>query len=96
MNQDDRKTSTGERLSTRRRLLRKRVVAGTVALFIAVWTVIFVQLASGHDPALSRTSTNQTGTTGSSNSTSAATTTSSSSTSASGSTSTSPITTSQS
>jgi len=34
------------------RILRRRVVACSVALFLALWIVIFVQLASGHDPAL--------------------------------------------
>ena len=36
--------------------LRRRLVAGSVALFIALFAGITVQLASGHDPALSSTS----------------------------------------
>jgi hypothetical protein len=38
---------------TRKRLIRRRVVGAAVALFMAVWLVIAVTLASGHDPALS-------------------------------------------
>ena len=46
-------------LAHRRRrlhLIRTRVVAGAAALFVAVFGGITVQLASGHDPALSATS----------------------------------------
>jgi hypothetical protein len=40
----------------RRRLrsIRKRAIAGSVAAFAAAWVAIGVQLASGHDPALSK------------------------------------------
>ncbi|MGH2858217.1 MAG: hypothetical protein ACRDMJ_12120 [Solirubrobacteraceae bacterium] len=44
-----------QRLAGRRRrtaLLRRRVLGLTVAGFVAVWGVLFVQLVSGHDPAL--------------------------------------------
>jgi small neutral amino acid transporter SnatA (MarC family) len=44
-----------ESISRRRRraqLIRGRVVAGAVALFVAVFGGITAQLASGHDPAL--------------------------------------------
>jgi hypothetical protein len=34
--------------------LRRRVVVSSVALFIAAWLAVFVQLASGNDPALRR------------------------------------------
>lgn len=34
------------------RLIRARVVGGSVALFLAVWSVIAVVLITGHDPAL--------------------------------------------
>jgi hypothetical protein len=36
----------------RRRLIRRRVVGGAVALFVATWLLITVTLMSGHDPAL--------------------------------------------
>jgi hypothetical protein len=38
-------------------LIRGRVVAGAIALFVAVFAGITAQLASGHDPALSTSST---------------------------------------
>jgi hypothetical protein len=34
------------------RRLRKTVVAASVSTFVALWLLIYVQLASGHDPAL--------------------------------------------
>jgi len=34
--------------------LRRRVVVSSLALFIAAWLAVFVQLASGNDPALRR------------------------------------------
>ncbi len=42
------------RLARERRIhaLRMRVVAIAVALFLAAWAGLFVQLVSGHDPAL--------------------------------------------
>jgi hypothetical protein len=49
-------------------LIRRRAVAGAVAVFIAAWGVIGVQLASGNDPALTTptgTSTTTTSTTSS-------------------------------
>jgi uncharacterized membrane protein YgcG len=36
------------------RMIRRRVIAGVVALFIATWLLITVMLVSGHDPALAR------------------------------------------
>jgi hypothetical protein len=41
----------------RRRMstLRRRVVAGSVALFIALFGGLYLQLASGHDPGVSGT-----------------------------------------
>lgn len=36
----------------RTRTLRRRVVAGGVALFLATWVLIAVELVTGHDPAL--------------------------------------------
>lgn len=53
---DPRQRATAARRARAQRIheLRMRVVAGAVAIFVAAWTGIFVQLASGHDPALSR------------------------------------------
>lgn len=39
---------------TRARAIQGRIVAVTVALFFLFWAVIGVELASGHDPALTR------------------------------------------
>jgi hypothetical protein len=52
-----------ESISRRRRraqLIRGRVAAGAVALFVAVFGGIAAQLASGHDPALAKRSTTTT------------------------------------
>jgi negative regulator of sigma E activity len=38
------------------RTIRKRAIVGSVAAFVAAWAAIGVQLASGHDPALSKSS----------------------------------------
>jgi uncharacterized membrane protein YgcG len=38
------------------RMIRRRVIAGVVALFIATWLLITVMLVTGHDPALARQS----------------------------------------
>ena len=43
------------RLATRRhrtRLIRRRVIAATAAIFIALFSTIYVQMAAGRDPAL--------------------------------------------
>jgi hypothetical protein len=40
------------------RMIRHRVIAGVVALFIATWLLITVMLVTGHDPALARQSAN--------------------------------------
>ena len=47
------------RLARERRIhaLRMRVVAIAVALFLAAWAGLFVQLISGHDPALASSTT---------------------------------------
>jgi len=34
--------------------IRRRTARGALALFAVVWTVVFAQLVSGNDPALSR------------------------------------------
>ena len=39
-------------LARRARRIRRSVAAATVAMFVAVFLVVYVQLASGHDPAL--------------------------------------------
>ncbi len=36
------------------RMIRRRVVAGAVALFVATWLLITLLLITGHDPALAR------------------------------------------
>jgi hypothetical protein len=38
----------------RDRRLRRRVVLLSIAMFVAMWLLVFVQLASGNDPALRR------------------------------------------
>ena len=35
-------------------MIRHRVIAGSVALFVAVWMLITLMLVTGHDPALAR------------------------------------------
>ena len=63
-------------------MIRRRIVSGAVALFVAAWLLIAVVLVSGHDPALAKRSSASTVTT---SSTPLTTTTSSGSGSASGS-----------
>ena len=78
-----------QRRRGRVRRIRGRVVGGSVALFLAVWSLIAVVLITGHDPGLAaeaghRTATATTstsGTTTSGTATSSATTSSSSTTS---------------
>ena len=36
------------------RTIRRRVISGAVALFVATWLLIAIVLVSGHDPALAR------------------------------------------
>ena len=40
----------------RARMIRRRIIAGSVALFVAAWLLITVVLVSGHDPALAKQS----------------------------------------
>jgi hypothetical protein len=82
-------------LLRRARKIRRAVAAGATALFIAVFLVVYVQLASGHDPALSASSKARTTTT-SSGSGASTTPTQSSGEESQSSESTSPMTTSQS
>jgi hypothetical protein len=51
------------RRQRRTKLIRTRVVAGAVALFVALFGGITAQLAAGHDPALSKSTTSTTTTT---------------------------------
>ena len=62
------------RRKRRVQLIRSRVVAGAVALFVGVFGGITAQLASGHDPALSKSASAST-TTNTTKSTPATTTT---------------------
>lgn len=68
------------------RMIRRRVIAGALALFVAVWLFITLMLVNGHDPALA----GQTASTA----TTAAKTTSTTSSPATTSTTSSPATTS--
>jgi hypothetical protein len=36
----------------RTRMIRRRVIAGALSLFVATWLLITLMLVSGHDPAL--------------------------------------------
>jgi len=85
-------------------MIRRRIVSGAVALFVAAWLLIAVVLVSGHDPALAKRSSASSVTSSSTPSTTTTTsgsgsgtsTTSSQSSSNSGSGSVSSVTTSQS
>jgi cytoskeletal protein RodZ len=69
------------------RRLRRTVVAIAAALFVALWGVIFVTLASGHDPVLTANAKKATVTTsssGTSSATGSSSTSSGSSTTSSG------------
>lgn len=77
--------------------LRKRFIAVSTAVFVAVWIAIFAQLVSGHDPALAAHSTTSSQITSSSPSGGAASTGGSSASAGnSGSATASPVTTRQS
>ena len=43
--------------AARARSIRRRVIAGSLALFVAAWLMITLVLVSGHDPALAKRST---------------------------------------
>jgi hypothetical protein len=75
--------------------LRRRLVAASVALFIALFGGIAIQLASGHDPAL-RSDKAATAPAGTSTSTSTSTSTTAATGASSGQTTVAPVTTSQS
>ena len=105
MTPNQKSTGVHERLRARTARvakLRKTVVALAIALFLAVWTIIFVQIASGRDPGTTSTtpsgSSASTGSTGSGSSASTGSTGSgsSASTGSTGSGSSNAITTGQS
>jgi hypothetical protein len=35
-------------------MIRRRTIRGSLALFAVVWAIVFAQIVSGNDPALSR------------------------------------------
>ena len=41
---------------SRTRMIRRRIIGGAVALFVASWLLITIVLVSGHDPALAKRS----------------------------------------
>jgi hypothetical protein len=50
---DPRQQAAGKRRAREQRIrdLRSRIVAVAVALFVAAWVGLYIQLVSGHDPA---------------------------------------------
>lgn len=40
--------------AARARKIRRRIISGSVALFVATWLMIAIVLVSGHDPALAK------------------------------------------
>jgi hypothetical protein len=58
------------------RTIRRRVVAGAVALFVTVWLLIAITLIYGHDPALAHQAASKTTSATSGNTSSTTTTTS--------------------
>jgi hypothetical protein len=79
------------------RLIRRRIVAGSVALFVAAWLLITILMVTGHDPALSKsTAASVASSSGSTGSSGSGSTSSASSSTGSGSGSTSSVTTQQS
>jgi len=87
----------------RARALRRRIIAGAVALFVASWLLITVVLATGHDPVLAKNAaasttaaTTSSGTSTTASSSSSSNDTSSSSNDGSSSNNVGSVTTSQS
>jgi type VI protein secretion system component VasF len=83
----------------RARMLRRRVIAGALALFVALWLLITLILVTGRDPALARqrtTSTTTTATNTNTTSTTGATTTTTNSSNGSSNGGTSAVSTRQS
>jgi predicted aconitase len=60
--QERRYEARGRLREQRRRVGRLRVRVATIAVtgFVALWGVVFVQMATGHDPVLGATSTTKT------------------------------------
>lgn len=75
--------------AARARKIRRRVISGAVALFVAAWLMITIVLVSGHDPALARKASTTSSATTVASTPSTTTTTSSSGTTGSDSSSTS-------
>lgn len=65
---------------SRTRMIRRRIISGAVALFVASWLLITIVLVSGHDPALAKQSSASTAASSSSPATTTSTTTSGTST----------------
>ena len=65
---------------SRTRMIRRRIITGAVALFVASWLLITIVLVSGHDPALAKQSSASTVASSSSPATTTSTTTSGTST----------------
>lgn len=84
------------------RTIRRRIIGGSLALFVAAWLLIAVVMVSGHDPALSKSTAakvaSSSGSNGNQTSSSGSSATSANQTSGSGSSggSTSSVTTQQS
>jgi hypothetical protein len=55
------------------RTIRRRVISGALALFVALWLLITLMLVTGHDPALARQTSSTTSTTTSTSSAGSAT-----------------------
>ena len=110
--QDARNRGAAMRTARLRRasMIRRRIIGGAVALFVASWLLITIVLVSGHDPALAKrssastvassstpaTSTSSGSDTGSTSSSQSSGSTTSSSSGNSGSGTVSSVTTSQS
>jgi hypothetical protein len=78
-------------------MLRRRVISGALALFVAIWVLITLILITGHDPALARQRTTTSAATNSNTTTTANVDAGTSSSSGStGSSSTSAVTSRQS
>ena len=73
----------------RARMIRRRIIAGALALFVASWLLITIVLVSGHDPALAKRSSASTVASSSPTSSSSSGSSSSSSSQSSGSSSSS-------
>jgi hypothetical protein len=78
------------------RMIRQRVIAGVVALFIATWLLITVMLVTGHDTALAHQTARATTSSSVSSSSSASSGATSTSTVGQSSTGTSSVSSSQS